>query len=423
MGAITNRLSGTQFTLSEFGTADSWVSDDMGISVDTTSELWTNSPNKQLALTILNDDHTGTIRLDSAEIGLNDLSKPIIFTCGIKMPSGGTVKVSLGHASQEEENSVDTIKAVIGSTSVVNAVGVVNPQWFVFRSDPIVPVSAVGTTGMTIHITFTANDATAPIYFTLPVLCQNYEFASKNTILSSVAQNIPRVFLDIDFQQTGGIELPFLRLLDIFTNGLDESYQQLGKYAYLDIEQGYSDSDNTTKSTLVNPDVADFETLVWLCKFAGTKPVTRYESSLDTVLVPFILGDEISSGSLLDSDDGLLLTSYTELSPPVFTLAKQVELLSWQVDNGYYGINAGTLPAVIDAAKQQLTGEKSVVVEYDYETTPWVINLSSEWYETYGSTGEEDVGSSSKLVLGAIEYARPLGVKVNHTMTHTVSIQ
>ena len=420
MGAITNRLSGAQFTLSEFGTANSWSSDDMGISVDITSELWTSSTNKQLALTILNDEHTGVIYLDSAEIYVNDLTKPIIFTCGVKMPSGGTVEVVLEHSSGGVINSVSTLKAVQGSTSVVNATGVINPQWFIFRSDPIIPVSSVGTTGITIDITFTANDATAPIYFTLPVLCQNYEFVSRNTILSSVTQSIPRVFLDIDFEQTGEIGLPFLRLLDIFTNGLDESYRQMGKYAYLDIEQGYDDSDDTTKSTLVNPDVADFETLVWLCKFTGTKPVTRYESSLDTVTIPFILGDEISSGSLLDGDDGLLLTSYAELNPPIFTLEKQIELLGWEVDNGYYGINAGTLPAVVDAAKQQLTGEQLVVVEYDYATTPWVINLFSEWYETYGATGEEDVGSSSKLVLSAVEYARPLGVKITHTMTHTV---
>ena len=423
MGAITNRLSGAQFTLSEFGTANSWSSDDMGISIDTTSELWTSSTNKQLALTIQNDDHTGTIRLDSAEIGLSDLSKPIIFTCGIKMPSGGTVGVVIEHSSGGVINSVSTLKAVQGSTSVVNAVGVINPQWFIFRSDPITPVSSVGTTGITIDITFTANDATAPIYFTLPVLCQNYEFVSKNRILSSVVQNMPRVFFDIDFEQTGVIDLPLRRLLDIFTNGLDESYQQMGKYAYLDIQEGYDDSDNTTKSTLVNPDVADFDTLVWLCKFTGTKPVTRYESSLDTVTIPFILGDEISSGSLLDGDDGLLLTSYTGLNPPAFTLAKQIELLRWEVDNGYYGINAGTLPAVVDAAKRQLIGEQSVVVEYDYATEPWVINLSSEWYETYGATGEEDVGNSSSLVLGAVEYARPLGVKITHTMTHTFSIQ
>ena len=420
MGAITNRLSGAQFALTEYNSAGSWASDDMDVSIDTISELWTSSANKQLALRIQNSNSDGTIYLDSAEIDINDLTKPIIFTCGIKMPSGGTVEVVINHSSQQVLNSVSTTKTLFGSTSVVNAIGVVNPQWFIFRSDSIIPVSSVGTTGMTVYVTITPNDTSEIIYFTLPVLCQNFEFVSNNKILPIVAQNIPRVFLDIDFEQTGSIDLPFLRLLDIFTNGLDESYQQMGKYAYLDIEQGYDDSDNTTKSTLVNPDVADFTTLVWLCKFTGTRPVTRYESSLDTVTSPFIVGDEISSGSLLDGNDGILLTGYTELNPPVFTLAEQTELLRWQVDNRYYGINSGTLPAVIASAKNQLIGDQTLVVEYDFASEPWVINLFSEWFETYGAIGSGDIGNSSKLVLGAVEYARPLGVKITHTMTDAV---
>ena len=420
MGAITNRLSGAQFALTEYNSAGSWASDDMDVSIDTISELWTSSANKQLALRIQNSNSDGTIYLDSAEININDLTKPIIFTCGIKMPSGGTVEVVINHSSQQVLNSVSTTKTLFGSTSVVNAIGVVNPQWFIFRSDSIIPVSSVGTTGMTVYVTITPNDTSEIIYFTLPVLCQNFEFVSNNKILPIVAQNIPRVFLDIDFEQTGSIDLPFLRLLDIFTNGLDESYQQMGKYAYLDIEQGYDDSDNTTKSTLVNPDVADFTTLVWLCKFTGTRPVTRYESSLDTVTSPFIVGDEISSGSLLDGNDGILLTGYTELNPPVFTLAEQTELLRWQVDNRYYGINSGTLPAVIASAKNQLIGDQTLVVEYDFASEPWVINLFSEWFETYGAIGSGDIGNSSKLVLGAVEYARPLGVKITHTMTDAV---
>jgi hypothetical protein len=418
MGAISNRLSGTQSTLNAYNSTGNWASDDLDISIDTTSELWPSSNYKQLALSIQGINTEGTISLDSAEIYAEDLTAAMIFTCGIKMPSGGTVEVSLGHSSQEVLNSVFTTKLLRGSTSVVNAVGVINPQWYVFRSDQIIPVSEVGTTGMTIHITFTPNEPSETIYFTLPVLCQNYEFATKNRILSKVAQKLPEVFLNIDYEQTGSIKLPFARLLDVFTNGLDDSYQQMGRYAYLDIAQGFDDADDTTKSTLVNSDVADFATLVWLCKFTGTKPVTRYESSLDTVTNPFVLGDGISTGSELDSIDGLLLTSYTELNPPALTLAQQIELLRWELDYGYYGINAGTLPGVIESAKRQLTGDKTVYVDYDFSEVPWVINLFSEWYETYGAYGEEDIGNSSPLVLNAVEYTRPLGVKVTHTMTN-----
>ena len=228
--------------------------------------------------------------------------------------------------------------------------------------------------------------------------------------------SMPEVFRLIDLEQEGDLALPFMRLMDIFTTGLDIGWQGLGQYRYLDIEEGFKDGDDTTKSTLVNPDVADFATLVWLCKFTGTRPITRYESSLDVVTTPFELGDGLGSGSELDSGDGLLLTSYSELNPPPLSLANQEELLRWQLDYGYYGINSGTLPAVIDAAKRQLVGDKTLVYDYDFGAEPWVINLQSQWFETYGATGEEEIGSSSQLVLNAVEYARPLGVKITHVM-------
>ncbi len=82
--------------------------------------------------------------------------------------------------------------------------------------------------------------------------------------------------------------------------------------------------------------------------------------------------------------------------------------------------NPFNLSAAYDAAKRQLTGTKTLAYSFDFDVEPWVINLESEWYETYGATGVEEVGESSKLVLNAVEYARPLGVKVNHIMTNNV---
>lgn len=420
MGAIFNRLTDSQATLSTFNSAGNWSSDDLNISLDTTSELWPGSAYRQLAINIPTGQLSGTIALTAAQIELDDLTHPIIFTCGVKMPSGGSVTVSLGHSSQEVENSIITTRTFRGSTPVVNAEGVSNPQWNIVRANPITPVSSVGTVGMSIHVTFTPIDPTETIYFTIPVLCQNFEFAARNKVFAYVMNAMPEVFRTIDFEQTGDLILPLGRLVDIFTNGLDVSFYELGTYAYLDKVDGFKDNDDTTKSYLVNPDVAPYATLVWLCKFAGTKPVTRYESSLDTVTTPFELGDGSGSGSELDSDAGLLLTSYSELNPPPLTVLAQEQLLRWQLDYGYYGINAGTLPAVIDAAKRQLIGDKTLTYDYDFEAEPWVINLQSEWFETYGATGEEEIGNPSQLVLNAVEFARPLGVKVTHTMVANI---
>ena len=416
MGAIFNRLVDSQTTLSTFNSTGNWSSDDLNLSVDTISELWPNSIYRQIGITLPQSASAGTISLTSAQIELTDLSHPMVFTCGVKMPSGGSVTVSLGHYDQEVENSVYTTRVFKGSTPVVNALGVENPQWNIVRTNTITPTSNIGTVGMSIHVTFTPTVPTETIYFTLPVLCGNLEFVSRNKLLRYVMVSMPEVFRLIDLEQEGDLALPFMRLMDIFTTGLDVGWQELGQYRYLDIEEGFKDSDDTTKSTLVNPDVADFATLVWLCKFTGTRPITRYESSLDVVTTPFELGDGLGSGSDLDSGDGLLLTSYSELNPPPLSLTNQEELLRWQLDYGYYGINSGTLPAVIDAAKRQLVGDKTLVYDYDFEAEPWVINLQSEWFETYGATGEEEIGNSSQLVLNAVEYARPLGVKITHVM-------
>lgn len=420
MGAVSNRLVDAQATLSAFNSAGNWSSDDLSISIDTTSELWPDSSYKQYALQIPLNGVSGAIELTSAEILLGDLTHPIVSTFGVKMPSGGTVEITLSHSGSGGENSSFTTKNLRGSTSVINAPGVLNPQWNIIRSSPITPISNIGTVGMSIYVTFIPTNPAEVIYFTLPVLCQNFEFASNNKIVPNVMALMPEVFRLIDFEQDGDLELPFYRLMDVFTNGLDSAYQELASFAYLDNVDGYNDNIDATKSHLVNQDVADFLTLVWLCKFNGTKPVTRYESSLDTVTTPFELGDNVSTGSELGGDDGLLLTSYSELNPPVVNAAFQKELLRWQLDYGYYGTNAGTLPAVIEAAKRQLVGDKSIYYNYDFETEPWVINLETEWFETYGATGEEEIGNSSKLILSAVEYARPLGVKITHTMTSDV---
>lgn len=428
MGAIFNRLNGAQSTLSVFNSSlDSapavndisliWASDDLSLTVDTISELWPGSNNKQIAITLPNSASSGTISLSSAQIEVTDLTHPIIFTSGVKMPSGGSVLVSLSHSGSNGINTVETTQIFQGSTSVVNALGVLNPQWNIVRSAPILPISNDETTSISINITFLPADPSETIYFTLPVLCQNFEFVVNNSIFAQVMKNMPEVFRLIDVEQTGDLELPFFRLVDVFTTSLDIAFRQLGFYLYLDVEGGFKENDDTTKSYLVNPDVADFVTLLWLCKFAGNRPITRYETSLDTITTPFELGDGSGSGSNLDTDDGLVLTSYTELNPPPVTLSSQTELLKWQINNSYYGHNAGTLPAVISAAKRQLIGEQSVVVNYDFDTEPWVINLETEWYETYGSLGVEVVGQSSPLILEAIRYARPLGIKITHTMT------
>jgi hypothetical protein len=129
---------------------------------------------------------------------------------------------------------------------------------------------------------------------------------------------------------------------------------------------------------------------------------------------PFILDE-----SNLDEETRLLLTTITSITPPTITRNIQLDLLRWQIQFGYYGANAGTMNAVIEAAKQMLIGDKELSVSFDWDTEPWVINIESPWDQTFGAD-EESVGTQSSLVLQAVSYAKPLGVLVNHNIAAVV---
>lgn len=86
------------------------------------------------------------------------------------------------------------------------------------------------------------------------------------------------------------------------------------------------------------------------------------------------------------------------------------EYLRWQVETGYYGVKAGSREAIVQAAKQVLTGTKTVNVYSNWQGNSWVIKVYTKTAET--PDGVE--GASSSRVLTAIERARPAGYQILH---------
>lgn len=410
--AIINRLTGAQRYLTSFGTNTTWTATNATITIDATSELYPNSDYKQIKLSLNSGASSCFLDLNILHLNTTDLNAPLIFLAAIKMPEGGIVTGTLQNVEEADEAFVETTLYVNSSDSVVNAPGVLSPQWNIFRSDPITLSVQSGTPALDVRLEIIPNNTSQDIYFTLPLCYQRYEAIFENRVLPVVVGNMPTIFRTEDLAFTGKPDIPLMRFIDIATLTLDEVYTNLSDYLYLDISDGFVESDDETKSTFVNTDVAPFESLVWLAKFSGTRPVTRFESSVESLGDPFVL-----DSSTLNSTAALRLTSFTELNPPELDLTAQIELLRWQLDYGYYGKNAGTLPAVQEAAKLMLTGAKELVTTYDYSSEPWTIHLSSPWDQTFGSTGEEQIGQASELVLDAVSYARPLGVLITHEMT------
>ncbi|NBR35785.1 MAG: hypothetical protein EBT80_00080 [Chitinophagales bacterium] len=334
------------------------------------------------------------------------------------MISGGSVTVNINENVYATLNVQETVDITSNTNiySVSNNFGstVQTFDWTIVRVPPFSVAGSGLAPSFEISIEFTPSDSTEIFYFTSPVLIGYYDMFFLNSALKDLSTWMPLWITNKELASTTLPNVQMLRYMDIGSDYLDRSIEYLYRYQYVDIAGGFNPTNDATRSTLVDPKVAGYQTLLWLLVFTFTKPVTRYELSPDYLPDPFILDE-----SLLDGTDRLLLTSFTELNPPVISRSTQLALLRWQAETSYYGGFAGTLPAVREAAKQMLTGAKTLTIDYDYEVEPWVINLTSPWNQTFG--GDETlVGEPSNLVLEAVSYAKPLGVLINHEMTAAV---
>lgn len=418
MTGIVNRLSSAQSLLTVVNAQDGWSSTNIAVTIDGQSELFeeVNNPHRQLECFLINQQTSGSLTLNQIQFSVNQIDVPLIFIFAIKMPSGGIITTTLTPVGMAGASSVVDTVNLQQSAATVNAPGILSPQWFIFRTSPLI-VEGSNAFAVNIEISFAPTETDEAFYFTTPSLYSQYEFFSGNRAVAEIASRLPAVLIETDLNADVVPDAPMLRLVDVATLGLGEALLLTEEFDYLDNEDGFDDLNNRTKSKLINYDVATLEYLVWLCKFNGTRPVTRFESSLEFTSDPFILGEtEGDGGSVLNSSDTIRLTSYLSLNPPALTKTAQENLLRWQLEYGYYGKNAGTIPALINAAKLMLINTQYVGVAYDYDTEPFVINVTTKWDETYGTTGPELIGQPSELVLDAISFSKPLGVLVNHEL-------
>jgi hypothetical protein len=410
MVGVRNRLSDSLAKLQNIYDVDFWSGSNLEIGQGGSSELFDGfSEFKQISLKVTAGNQSGTLFHEDIQLEEGDFNQDIVFLFAVKMPSGGLITCSIADVDLVGGATTTTALNLSQSDAVINAPGILSPQWNIFRSNMFQLESNQQLPAININIIFEPNDPNETFYFTTPAVYPAYEFSSANDSVALIASYLPDVMFQADLDAETTPDRAMLRLIDIATLGLGESLELTREFAYVDTEEGFSSSDSLTKSTLVNSSVAELETLIWLCKFSGTQPITRFNFSPEIVSDAFIL-----ESSDLNSEDQLRLTSFTELNPPLLDTDAQETLLRWQLDTGYYGKNAGTLNALTEAAKLQLINTKTVYVTYDYDTAPYEINIQTKWSETIGAVGPEVIGQSSEIILESIEPARPLGTKITH---------
>lgn len=110
---------------------------------------------------------------------------------------------------------------------------------------------------------------------------------------------------------------------------------------------------------------------------------------------------------------GLLDTEWSELEDSNPDFYDRAGYTAWQLENAYSGLRAGSLTALINAAKLNLSGDKIVTVVKRYTGNPWRILIKTKTSETPNGVNL----AASEIILNAIKTVKPVGFKVDHQCT------
>jgi hypothetical protein len=293
------------------------------------------------------------------------------------------------------------------------SVSIISGEWtFVQLSDRVLVTSDAVNYPISFTVTFTTivGGTTANISISHPVIYSSLLFVD-NPALLDIYKKIPEF---IRHQDSLGANAPYpwslARFLEMCIIHQGEITQILNDVIYSDISLGKDSSDATTLSTLVDPLVATRKHLFWLSQFSGTQIVNPITGVTPWANLP-------ATWQGIDDLDGIPVTG-NDIAPWDVIQDSNTEpagldaFLRWQVQYGYYGVNAGSKNAIIESVKRILSGTKQVTYSV---SSPWNILVKTKITET-PDTSLLDVGDSVSSIIDLIEYTRPLGCVVSHEL-------
>ena len=211
-------------------------------------------------------------------------------------------------------------------------------------------------------------------YMSGPTLMNEFGF-TENVFVSNMRKFIPTFIWDKDKIQEYP-NYPFTKLFDVLTRAGDYStvlYRRF--YNYLNYQVSTKNRDEPFRySQLIDPEYVDVDYQNWLSYFNGAKLYKTITSS--------------NAAEVIDNVD---------------------ESITWQLTEGYFGRNAGTLEAIKECAKQVLTGNKIVYVFPGGSF--FQINVYTLLSETPGVVS---AGDTSPQVEAILEKTKPMGFVLNH---------
>lgn len=211
-------------------------------------------------------------------------------------------------------------------------------------------------------------------YMSVPILMNEFGF-TENVFVSNMRKFIPTFIWDKDKVQEYP-NYPFTKLFDVLTRVGDYStvlYRRF--YNYLNYQVSTKNREASFRySQLIDPVHVDADYQNWLSYFNGTK----LYKSITASNAAEVVGNVDAS-------------------------------ITWQLENAYFGRNAGTVEAIRECTKQVLTGNKVVYVFAGGSF--FQINV----YTLLGETpGVASAGDTSPQVESIIEKTKPMGFVLNH---------
>jgi hypothetical protein len=222
------------------------------------------------------------------------------------------------------------------------------------------------------------------IYVTVPCLINDHGFM-RNTMVKNAFGAMPDVYFDKDSTQEDP-SFPMFKLYDAMTDRANEVMLTYSLWRDLELDEigpGKTGEENWATSQLTTPAQVADANIDWLAQFTGKQMRNNVQG-------------KDSSGTARE----------------YFSAATDIkDYLTWQLLYSYYGRAAGTRDAMVQAAKQVLTGTKGVGVIPNYLSDPWKIQIQTLQAETVYDSSNSNI---SEDVLVSVEPTRPLGYQIYH---------
>ena len=242
------------------------------------------------------------------------------------------------------------------------------------------PVMDAGEVSISFDVQITiSNHLGSVFYMSLPSLVNEQGFY-ENVFARNLRKNIPSFIWDKDVLETYPT-YPFYKLFHVLTNGANNAaqfYSDLFKYSKEQIPPAYSPNVVFGKSILVDADNVNDDYIPWLGQFTGG-------SILRSINVD---GADAVVASGVDPDD----------------------FVQWQLENSYFGWNAGTYEAIRESVKQILSDSKICLVFSG--GSAFAILIYTLVSQTPGVVNQ---GDSSDEVLAIANLAKPAGFSLTHS--------